>query len=457
MSDSLSQPGNETNKNPYEAGETIGVGGSGGGAIRLRLNIMMFLEFFIWGAFFVPMGSYLGVVFAEYQAQGTLNQIIGSTYATQTWAALFAPLIVGFVADRLFNKEHVNGVLHLAGGAILWWCSTITSSPDQFFWAMLAFFLCYMPTLALVNAITFQNVTSVENDFPKIRLWGTIGWIASGLVVSESLFGMMPLPLLPGVEDAGSTNLPLKLSAVASFIFGIYSFTLPASPPQGRNSPISLIQILGLDALRLFVRPAYAVFALCSFLICIPLAFYYARTYEFASNMAFGQTTSGVMALGQVSEIFFMALVPFFLKRLGVKWMLLVGMLAWALRYALFGLMPSMPAMLVLGIVLHGICYDFFFVTGQLYTDRVAPEDIRTSAQAFVGLITYGAGMLVGNYVLGYWGDHIQLDPTTKEGWLAGAGEFWLMPASLALGVAILFFLTFWDKVQPVTDTDSAA
>jgi MFS family permease len=231
-----------------------------------------------------------------------------------------------------------------------------------------------------------------------------------------------------------------------SLIFGIYSFTLPASPPQGRGEPVSIVKLLGLDALALFANPAYAVFALCSFLICIPLAFYYARTYEFVKFMAFGNDAAGVMALGQVSEIFFMALVPFFLARLGVKKMLLVGMLAWALRYALFGLLPSSSAMLVIGILLHGICYDFFFVTGQLYTDRVAPAGIRTSAQAFVGLITYGAGMLVGNYLLGYWGDRIALDPTTEAGWLADAKECWLMPAGLAAGVAVLFFLTFWDK-----------
>jgi MFS family permease len=219
-----------------------------------------------------------------------------------------------------------------------------------------------------------------------------------------------------------------------------------------------------LDAVRLFKNPSYFVFALCSFLICIPLAFYYARTNEFVSNMAFGERSAGVMALGQVSEIFFMALVPFFLFRLGVKWMLLVGMLAWALRYALFGLMPSVAPMLVIGIVLHGICYDFFFVTGQLYTDRVAPRDIRTSAQALLGLLTYGAGMLVGNYVLGFWGDRIGLDPTTKEGWTQDATQFWLMPAGLAAAVSVLFFLTFWDKssaakssieAEPVGDATS--
>ncbi len=433
--------------------------------IPVRLYIMMFLQFFVWGAFFVPMGNYLGVIFAEYEETGSLNTIIGNTYATQTWAALFAPLIVGFVADRLFNKERVNGVLHLLGAAMLWWCSTITESPAAFFWVMLAFFLCYMPTLALVNAITFQNVESIENDFPKIRLWGTVGWIVSGLVVSQSMFGIFPLPILPGVENAGSTAFPLQLAAVVSVIYGIYSFTLPASPPQGRGEPISIVRVLGLDAVKLFKNTDYLVFAVCSFLICIPLAFYYARTYEFVSQMAFDDRAAGVMALGQVSEILFMALVPFFLLRLGVKKMLLVGMLAWALRYALFGLVPSSGAVLVVGILLHGICYDFFFVTGQLYTDRVAPAGIRTSAQALVGLLTYGAGMLVGNYVLGLWGDGIGLDPTTREGWHTDAAMFWLMPAGLAAAVAVLFFFTFWEKpgmaeamaeAEPEPDVDPA-
>ncbi len=411
--------------------------------IAPRLYLMMFLQFFIWGAFFVPLGNYLGVIFSDSEK---LNTIIGNTYATQTFAALFAPLIVGFVADRLFNKEHVNGVLHLLGGGMLWWCSTITESPGEFFWVMLGFFLCYMPTLALVNAITFQNVESIERDFPKIRLWGTIGWIFSGLVVSQSMFGIFPLPILPGIDNAGSTAFPLQLSAVVSVLCGLYSFTLPASPPQGRDEPISLIRVLGLDALTLFKNPNYLVFAICSFLICIPLAFYYARTYEFVAKMAFEDRAAGVMALGQVSEIVFMALVPFFLLRLGVKWMLLVGMLAWALRYALFGLVPSSGAVLIIGIVLHGICYDFFFVTGQLYTDRVAPPGIRTSAQAFVGLLTYGAGMLVGNLVQGYWGDRIELDPTTQAGWASDAALFWLMPAGLALIVSVLFFFTFRER-----------
>lgn len=422
--------------------------------VMVRLGIMMFLQFFIWGVFFVTMGTYLTKLF---DGQEGINSIVGSSYATQTWAALFAPLIVGFLGDRLMNKEHLNGILHLVGAALLWWVSTITDS-TMIFWALLAFFICYMPTLALVNTITFQNVANIETDFPKVRLWGTIGWIIAGLVISQSFFGIFSLPVLPGVEDAGSQNIQFKIAAVVSVIYGIFSFTLPASPPEGRGKPVNIIKILGFDALKLMAQPAYLVFAICSFLICIPLAFYYARTGEFVGAMAFGSSTGGVMALGQVSEIVFMALVPFFLTRLGVKKMLLVGMLAWAARYVLFGMFPSSAAMLILGIVLHGICYDFFFVTGQLYTDRVAPPETRTSAQALVGLLTYGAGMLVGNYVLGYWGDRIELDPATKEGWLENGQQFWMMPAIFAGVVAVIFFLTFWDSdSKPAEKLDETA
>ena len=422
--------------------------------VQIRLCIMMFLQFFIWGVFFVTMGGYLTEIFKQYQEEGTLNQIIGNSYATQTWAALFAPLIVGYVADRLMNKEKVNGILHIIGAILLYWVSTITESPSMFFWALLAFFICYMPTLALANTITFQNVENIERDFPKIRLWGTIGWIVAGIIISESLFGLLDLNfLLPGIEKAGSTAVQFQLAAIVSLVYGIYSFTLPASPPEGKGKPVNVVKLLGFDALSLFKNPSYAIFALCSFLICIPLAFYYARTGDFVKLMAFGDDTAGVMALGQVSEIFFMALVPFFLSKLGVKKMLLVGMLAWAARYVLFGLMPSSSAMLVLGIALHGICYDFFFVTGQLYTDRVAPPETRTSAQALVGLLTYGAGMLVGNYVLGFWGDKVvELDPTTQAGWESGAAMFWLMPAVFAAVVAAIFFATFWDKAETVAE-----
>ena len=419
-------------------------------SVRIQLCVMMFLQFFIWGVFFVTMGTYLTKLF---EGQEGINSIVGQSYATQTWAALFAPLIVGYLGDRLINKERLNGILHLLGAALLWWVSTITDS-TTLFWALLTFFICYMPTLALVNTITFQNVDNIENDFPQIRLWGTIGWIVAGLVISESFFGLLPFPVLPGIEDGGSTNIQFKIAAIVSLIYGFYSFTLPASPPEGKGKSVSIVKVLGFDALSLMKNPSYFIFALCSFLICIPLAFYYARTGEFVGAMKFGSRTGGVMALGQVSEILFMALVPFFLSKLGVKKMLLVGMFAWAIRYVLFGLFPSSGAMLVLGIALHGICYDFFFVTGQLYTDRVAPPETRTSAQALVGLLTYGAGMLVGNYVLGFWGDRLGLDPSTEAGWLADGKAFWLMPAIFAAAVAVIFLVTFKDRDADVSSSD---
>jgi len=402
---------------------------------------MMFLQFFVWGTFFVPLGGYLGIIFEG-------QNVVGKLFSTSNWAGLIAPLFVGLVADRFFNAERVNAVLHIVGAGLLWKCSLITDSPDRLFSWMLAYFLCYMPTLALVNTITFRNVADSNSEFPKIRLWGTIGWIVSGLVVAESIFGLLPFPILPGIENAGATAFPMQLGAVVSLIYGLYSFSLPATPPEARGKKVSIWRVLGLDALGMFKDPSFAVFAICSFLVCIPLSFYYAMTYPFVDKMAFGDKSAGVMALGQVSEIFFMALVPFFFRKLGVKKMLMVGMLAWVVRYAAFGLMPSAPAMIVFGIVLHGICYDFFFVTGQLYTDRKAPREIRASAQGLIGLLTYGAGMLVGNWVLDWWAGKTKLDAGSAEGWLAGAREFWLMPAGIALVVTILFLVAFREREE---------
>lgn len=417
--------------------------------IRLRLSVMMFLQFFIWGAFFVPMGGYIGELFKGSEG---LNSIIANSYATHNWAGLIAPLFVGLIADRFFNAERVNGILQIIGAGLLYYCSTITNSPGTLFWALLAYFLCYMPTLALVNTITFNNVANGDSDFPRIRLWGTIGWIVAGIIVAESVFGLLPFPILPGIENAGATKFPMQLAAAVSVIYGIYSFTLPATPPSAKGTPASIGKLLGLDSLKLFKDRSYAVFAFCSFLICIPLAFYYAMAYTFIDKVAFGSKTGGVMALGQVSEVVFMGLVPFFFRRLGVKWMLITGMLAWTLRYAIFGLAFTTPSVIVLGIVLHGICYDFFFVTGQVYTDRKAPREIRASAQGLIALLTYGAGMLVGNLILGIWGDHLKLDSSSVEGWTAGARTFWLLPSGIALGVAIIFALLFSDKSADGTD-----
>ncbi|HBX67089.1 MAG: MFS transporter [Balneola sp.] len=413
---------------------------------QTRLSIMMFLQFFIWGAFFVTMGAYLLEVFSGEEG---LNTIIGSAYATHNWAGLLAPVFVGLIADRYFNAERVNGVSHIIGAGLLWYAASVTD-PGVFIWVMLAYFLLYMPTLALVNAISFANMEDPDKEFPKVRVWGTIGWIVAGFIVAQTVLGFIDIPLLAwltGVEsNIQSTNIPLKVSAVLSLVYGFYSFTLPATPPSAKGEKFNVKEALGLDALKLLTNKNFAVFSFCSFAISIPLAFYYARTNDFIAAVAFGEQSPSFMAIGQISEVFFMLLIPFFLLRLGVKWMLLVGMLAWTARYLLFGLFPSTTGLVILGIALHGICYDFFFVTGQLYVDKKAPKHLRASAQGFFNLLTYGAGMLIGNYLLGWWGDNISLDGSTTAGWMESAASFWVMPAILALVVAVVFFALFWDK-----------
>jgi nucleoside transporter len=418
-----------------------------------RLSLMMFLQFFIWGGFFVTMGIYLLEIF---QGEQGLNTIIGQAYATHNWAAVLAPVLVGLIADRYFNAERVNAVCHLLGAGLLWYAATIVDSPSLFIWTMFAYFMLYMPTLALVNAISFANINDADKEFPKIRVWGTIGWIVAGFVVAQTILGWVNIPFLAwftGVE-AGiqSTAIPLQMSAIISLIYGVYSFTLPAAPPSEKGKKFNLAEALGLDAVKLLTNKNFAIFSFSSFAISIPLAFYYARTNDFIAAVAFGDAAPSFMTIGQMSEVLFMVLIPFFLVRLGVKWMLLVGMLAWTARYFLFGIFPESTFLILVGIALHGVCYDFFFVTGQLYVEKKAPKNLRASAQGFFNLLTYGVGMLIGNYMLGWWGDNIGLDGATEQGWLDGAFAFWIMPAVAALVVAIFFFFFFWDeKVEAET------
>ncbi len=410
--------------------------------VIIRLSVMMFLQFFVWGAFFVTMGSYLLSVF---QGEANINSIIGQAYATHNWAALLAPLFVGLLADRYFNAERLNAVCQLAGAGLLWYAASITDAA-VFIGVMFIYFMLYMPTLALTNAIAFSNIDSPDRQFPAIRVWGTIGWIVSGFVVAQTVLGWVQIPLLQmitGVDNAQASNVPLKMAAIVSLVYGLYSLTLPATPPQAKGERFSLSKTFGLDAIKLMAERNFFIFALSSFLISIPLAFYYARTNDFVAAMAFGEQSASFMAIGQMSEVLFMLLVPFFLIRFGVKWMLVVAMGAWALRYLVFASFPESAALLIFGIALHGICYDFFFVTGQLYVDRKAPVPIRASAQGLFALLTYGAGMLVGNYLLGWWGDSIALDGSSMAGWQQSAFTFWIMPALLALAILLFFILTF--------------
>lgn len=387
---------------------------------------MMFLQFFIWGAWFVTLGTYLnGLAFDGVQ--------IGAVYSTMPWGALIAPLFVGMVADRFFNSERVLAVCHLVGGAILYLNSSITDA-SALFWMFFAYALAYNPTLALVNAISFSQMEDTGKQFPGIRVFGTIGWIAAGLFV-----GMF------GIED---TSIPMKIAAGASVLLGVYAFFLPQTPPKSAGEKVTLRDVLNLDALSLLKDRSFAVFALGSMLICIPLAFYYNFANLYLNEVGM-ENPVGKMTMGQASEFLFMLVMPFLMIRLGVKKMLLFGMLAWVLRYVLFamGNSESLVLMLYAGIILHGICYDFFFVTGHIHVDNVAPKKIQASAQGFIALLTYGLGLLIGTWASGYCVKLYEselADGTIVHDW----EKIWMLPAGMAAVVMVVFAI-FFKELKP--------
>ena len=392
--------------------------------VRIRLWIMMFLEFFVWGTWYVTMGTYLTEI-------GFPGGDVGSAYSTTSIAAIISPFFVGLVADRFLPGQVVLGIMHLVGAGLLYYASTITD-PTLFFWVLLAYTLCYMPTISLVNAVSFQHMSDPGKEFPAIRVLGTIGWIAAGLLI--------------GYMQVEKTATPMVVGAGASVVLGLFSFFLPHTPPQAKGKKASVGEIIGAKAFGLLKDPSFAVFTVCSLLICIPLSFYYNFANVFLNESGVANA-AGKMTMGQMSEIFFMVVMPFFFARLGVKKMLLIGMLAWTVRYFLFayGNADSLVMMLYMGIILHGICYDFFFVTGQIYVDREAPEDIRASAQGFIALITYGAGMYIGSKLSGLVAEHYQImegDKITGHVW----PSIWMVPAVMAVAITILFALTFREK-----------
>jgi len=388
---------------------------------------MMFLEFFIWGSWYVTIGTYLGSI-------GFSGANIGNAYLMTNIAAILSPFFIGMVADRFFSSEKVMGVLHLLGAIVMYATTEITSTVPLI-GMLLLYNACYMPTLALVNNISFQQLDSPDKEFPKIRVWGTLGWIAAGLAIS-----FMLSPLLADVE---TTALPLKMAAVISVLMGLYSFTLPDTPPKNTGMNTTIGVILGIKAIKLMKNTSFAVFVISSMLISIPLAFYYSFTnlYFNELNMA---NAAATQTLGQGSEVIFMILMPWFFVRLGVKKMLLVGMISWIVRYAFFAMgdTGSMLWMLYIGILLHGICYDFFFVTGQIYIDQKSPREIRASAQGFITFITYGVGMGIGSVISGN-----VLDLFTENG-IKAWDIFWWIPGLFSLTVAIIFMFTFKEKKE---------
>ncbi|MEN0056706.1 MAG: nucleoside permease [Mucilaginibacter sp.] len=397
--------------------------------IRVKLSTMMFLEFFIWGAWFVTMGTYLTVTL---KATGTQN---AGAYATQSLGAIIAPFVIGLIADKYFSAQKILGVLHLLGAASLFYATTITDF-DKFYPNILFYMIIYMPTLALVNSVSFKQMQNPSKEFPPIRVFGTAGWIIAGLTI-----GWL------GWEKSGSLVLTFKMAAGASLLLGLLSFTLPDTPPVKKGQKTSFGDIIGLDSIGLLKNRSYLIFFLASVAICVPLAFYYNFTNPFLNEVGM-EAAAGKQSMGQMSELLFMALMPLFFVRLGVKKMLAVGMLAWVLRYIFFayGNVGSNYWMLIAGIVMHGICYDFFFVTGQIYTDNLAGERFKSAAQGFITLATYGVGMLIGSYISGPIVDNWKTSATTHN-WQT----IWLIPAGIAAVVLVLFLLLFKDKTSMAT------
>ncbi len=402
-------------------------------SIKIRLSSMMFLQFFIWGGWFVTLGTFLA---QNLNADGPQT---GMAFSTQSWGAIIAPFIIGLIADRYINAERLLGVLHLVGAVLMYLMYQATDF-TTFYPLVLGYMLAYMPTLALVNSVSFGQLKKPELEFGQIRVWGTVGWIAAGLVISY-LFGWDAQSAIA----AGMLKNTFLMCAVASLALGLYSFTLPATPPAGKGSELKLGQLLGLDALAMLKDRNFALFFLSSVLICIPLAFYYQNANPFLTAVGVENAT-GKMTLGQVSEVLFMLALPVFLNRFGIRITLLLGMAAWVLRYVLFAYGDAGSGMwlLLVGIALHGICYDFFFVSGQIYTNSKAGSTFKSAAQGLITLATYGIGMLIGFSVAG----QVTAAYTTASGqdWQ----QIWLFPALFAGAVLVLFALIFKNETVVV-------
>lgn len=393
----------------------------------ILLAIMMLIQYFIWGSWYVTMGTYMG---EHLQATGVQ---VGAAYSALAIATMISPFFVGMVADRFFSAQKIMGILHLTGAVLLFLATTINGN-SLFYWVILLYSLAYMPTIALSNSIAFYQMTDPGRQFPWIRVFGTLGWIVAGLMISRL-----------GIEKSAST---FHMAAGASALLGLISFVLPNTPPKGKPANASASKVLGTDAFVLFKERPYLVFIIAAILVCIPLSFYYGFANPFLNELGV-KNAAGKMTMGQMSEALFILAIPFLFNRIGVKRMLLMGMTAWILRYICFayGDNDAHLWMLYAGIILHGICYDFFFVTGYMYTEKKAGEKIKNAAQGLFTFATYGVGMFIGT-----WFSGIVVDQYKIEGGRHQWTNIWWVPAFIAAGV-LLYFIIFFREKKEISST----
>jgi nucleoside transporter len=388
--------------------------------LLVRLWLMVFLHYFIWGAWYSAMSTYLSKL-------GFEGSQIGLAYGTTAVGALVSPFIVGIVADRFFATQRILGVLHIVGAALLYWVSTLKDF-GSFYPVLIAYTITYMAGHGLTNALTLHHSKNPAKEFPFVMWMASVGWIVAGLTVNWLKFA----------DNAGM----FQLASGAALVMGLYSLTLPHTPPKGANTPVSVGTLLGFDAIKLFRDRSFATFMICSFLICIPLSFYFTWTNQFMTEMNVADPTAK-MTLGQVSDVVFLLMLPFLLPRLKAKGILIIGMAAWAVRFSLFALFHQQPTalwMLYTGILLHGMCYDFIFVMGRMYVDKRAGEDIRAAAQGLHAIFTLGAGMFVGSWLSGIVAQ--KYTHGAAHDWQA----IWLIPAAMGAVLVVVFALLFKDN-----------
>ncbi|HAX15768.1 MAG TPA: MFS transporter [Leeuwenhoekiella sp.] len=393
--------------------------------VRFQLSLMMFLEFFIWGGWFVTLGTFLG---NNLEASGAQSAM---AFSTQSWGAIIAPFIIGLIADKFFNAERILGLLHLVGAFLMYQMSQTTDFA-VFYPYVLGYMIAYMPTLALVNSVAFRQMNNPSKDFGWIRVFGTIGWIVAGFIIS-----LLGWDSQSGIQEGLLSNT-FTMTAIASAFLGVFSFLLPKTPPIKSDENQSILEKTGLSSVTMLKNKNFLIFFISSILICIPLAFYYQNTNPFLTELQMENPTLK-QSIGQISEVLFMLLIPVFLLRFGIKKTLLFGMLAWVIRYVLFafGNADELSFMLLIGIALHGVCYDFFFVSGQIYTDSKAGSSNKSAAQGLITLATYGVGMLIGFWVAGQITDNYLVGET--HDWKT----IWLYPTAFAAAVFVFFLIAF--------------